>query len=123
MKKLKLYGEKKLILGFKTEGFVATIYVEGGKVRIDSKNSGLREALTDQIGRAVAAGSIHMVKPIKISPNPNEGHLGGIAHGIMPQKPGDDKFLEALQYDEMIWASGNFAGYKISGALSKIIEE
>ncbi len=121
MKKLKLYGEKKWLFGFKRRGFVAEVCVNDGKVVVFSKNSRLRDELQREIDKRAAHNFITRTKAIREEkpglPRPNIHHIAE------PRKPEDHDFLETLKDQSAFWSTQIFDGYEISGVQSRIINE
>lgn len=121
MKKLKLYGEKKGFLGIRRKGFVAEVFVDNdGKVIVKSRNKKLERELLEMINERIQKNLTTLTKSVR------EQFFGGkeaCHHVEEVKKPGDSKFLDAIRDASALWHTQTFAGYKISGILSKFVEE
>ena len=117
MKKLKLYGEKKLFWGIKRKGIVAEIYV-GGKdenLTVESKYPEVKKDLADALDHLVKSGELLLKKGVGIG---EEHATIGVS-----QKPGDALFLEALKSYGPFWWGKKFGGWEINELLSVIVTE
>ncbi|MBI5401491.1 hypothetical protein HZB05_01535 [Candidatus Wolfebacteria bacterium] len=120
MKKLKLIGIKKGWFGREIQKIVADIYVQDGKVVVESKDQKekekLQKAINDRLEYPGAFG-IRKSRDIK--------DKRGIVTELyqITQKPGDPQFLEALTSAFGFWHDKKFGDYQIIPTISKIIEE
>ena len=120
MKKLRLYGEKKIFLWFKSKRFIADVYVQDGKVVVDSKNSQIKRELLKEIDERIKADLIYRGRGIWEEKDGKRIHYDVLE----PQRPGDIYFLETLLNGySAFWGEKTFGGYTISDIFSKIIEE
>lgn len=121
MKKLKLVGIKKGWFGRKIKKIVADIYVQDGKVVVESKDREEARKLQKEINyRAVQAipFGIRKCREIKDEKGRNVTELYQIN-----QKPGDPLFLEALASAFGFWIDKKFGDYEVYETISKIVEE
>lgn len=118
MKKLKLYGTKKLLLGFfDRKGFIAEVFVDPAtnELVVISSRSQLRDDLIKKLQNFIKSGDVMLKKSI----SDKDGHtLSGVL-----QHPGDEKFLEALKGSGPFWWDKKFDGYEINEVASKIVDE
>lgn len=120
MKKLKLYGEKKILWIFKKKGFIAEIYIINRKMIIVSKDKKVKEALGEALNKRVQQNLIFLTKGMKKELQGDQK----IHHSIIDYKKIEDpEFLSALRDASAFWETNTFNGYKISGVLSKLMEE
>ncbi|XOB40720.1 MAG: hypothetical protein ACKKMR_01775 [Candidatus Nealsonbacteria bacterium] len=120
IKKLRLYGEKD---GLK--GFIADIYVKNNKLIVESENKKVKKELFEEINKEIQKGEAFRI--------PYTEHTGRtIEEGVLLQKIGDSKFLEALEAefwkviglgDMGKFGNKKFGGYEIKAYKSKIIEK
>ncbi|MCX6813025.1 MAG: hypothetical protein NTV77_00820 [Candidatus Azambacteria bacterium] len=128
MKKIKLVGIKKGWFGREIEKIIADIYVQDGKVIVESKYPKLKEELQKELdGLAYTTGAfgIRKCRDVIDEKGRNVTELYQIN-----QKPGDAKFLEALLGAVWFWGEKKFndykkefGGYLIIPTISKIVEE
>jgi hypothetical protein len=112
MKKLKLYGEKKIFGPFKKKGFIAEVFVVDGKVVVESKNKKVKEELQKEIDEGIKNDEITISRSVwEEFPDGRKAHY----HLAEPKKPTDPKFLNALRDYSELWSTHTFAGYEISG--------
>jgi hypothetical protein len=64
MKKLKLYGEKKIFGPFKKKGFIAEVFVVDGKVVVESKNKKVKEELQKEIDEGIKNDEITISRSV-----------------------------------------------------------
>jgi hypothetical protein len=120
MRKLKLYGEKKIFGPFKKRGFIAEVFVINGEVIVKSKNESVKRELQEKINKRIREDLIILTKGIR------EKFPDGrkLYYSIMERKkPEDPEFLDAIRDASAFWSVNTFGGYKISGVLSKFVEE
>lgn len=116
MKKLKLYGEKKLFWVIPQKGFIADVFVDGkNNPIIESKYAEVKKDLSAAINDLVKSGKL-LLRGGRIEKDVC------ITFGTK-QKPGDPKFLEALKDDTDLWWDKKYGGFEISPLSSEIIEE
>lgn len=116
MKKLRLYGEKKIFLGFLRRRFIADIFVDQNNVcTVESKNFTVKKELLAAINELGRNNEIILRK----------GVIEGNTHTSIGEtkKPGDKDFLIALKEYRTLWRDRRFGGYKIFSVKSKIIDE
>jgi len=120
MRKLKLYGEKKIFGPFKKKGFIAEVFVVDGKVVVESKDKKVKEELQKEIEEDIKNNAITLSRGVwEEWPDGRKVHY----HLAEPKKPTDPKFLDALRDYSALWDTHTFGGYEISGLLSKFVEE
>lgn len=118
MRKLKLYGEKKIFGPFKKKGFIAEISVVDGKVVVKSKDKKVKEDLEREIKKRIESEAITFSWGVTEKlPDGGKAHY----HLAEPKKPTDPEFLEALREYSVLWSTHTFGGYEISGLLSEVI--
>lgn len=121
MKKIKLVGIKKGWFGREIQKIVADIYVQDGKVIVESKYPKIKEELQkelDLVAYTTGAFGIRKCRYIK----DKKGNETDIQLIQINQKPGDPKFLEAV-LDSWFWDDKKFDGFEIYETISKIVEE
>jgi len=120
MKKLKLVGIKKIWF-WEIRRVVAEVFVQEGKVIVESRNPKIKEDLQREIDQfAYRRGFLfRWSKDIK----DKQGRI--IRHELWArnQKPGDPGFLEALRGTTWFWKDKKFGGYEIYETISKIVDE
>jgi len=122
MKKIKLVGIKKGWFGRKIKKIVADIYVQNGKVIVESKYPELKEGLQKELDRfAYTTGAFGIRKSRYIKDK--KGNVMDIQLIQINQKPGDLEFLEALLGATWFWSDKKFDDYEIYETISKIVEE
>jgi len=120
MKKLKLYGKKKIFLGFRLKGFVADVYVHDGKVLVYSKNRKLRDELQKEINERIEKDLIYRGRGIWEEKDGKRIHYDILE----TQRPKDTYFLETLLKGySAFWNEKTFGGYVILNTFSKIEEK
>lgn len=123
MKKLKLYGEKKTLGIVLRKGFIAEVYVKDGKVIIESKNKKIKEEIEKVINEVLSEKEDYFYYRTGDEYfNKKTGHWGYRTY-MVPQKPTDPEFLEALKDSDWFWEDEKFGGYEIDPIFSKIVEE
>lgn len=109
MRKLKLWGWMLGKMSPKDGRFVATVYVEGGKVVINADTLRLAQDLHD----AIDPGAYER----------------GLRHIIVPHESGtfetarDPQFLEAVIEQTGLWVGRTYDGWTIDAVISKIVDE
>ncbi|MBI5401492.1 hypothetical protein HZB05_01540 [Candidatus Wolfebacteria bacterium] len=121
MKKLKLVGIKKGWFGRKIKKNVADIYVQDNKVIVESKYQKSREELQKELDRLAYIGAFGIRKSREIKDK--KGNVTDIQDFQINQRPGDQKFLEALAGCGWFWDDKKFDGYEVYETISKIVEE
>lgn len=108
MKKLKLYGTCEVYGGGKKEGFIATVLIKNGVVRVDNA---ITPYVQSELLRAITA------------------HAPGFLYSDNPHGPGefqrvgDPFFLEALRNESTLWYAKTYDGWSIVPARCIIIDE
>jgi len=120
MKKLKLYGEKRVFLWIKQRGFVAEVFVQDGKIVVQAEDRKLQEELQKEIDIVLKNNSIiHFKSVTEHLPGKRKVHF----HAEESIGPEDTDFLKALWQTSFSWHKKNFAGYRIDGGSSRIFDE
>lgn len=124
IEKLRLFGEKD-----EERDFIASVYVEDGKVKVGSKNHQIAELLSKMINKELRRSG-----GFRLPWSETELDFGHLTHsdGFRWQRPGDSHFLEALDaefFEHMgLGMKGKLrntmvCGYRINSNLSELIEE
>jgi len=122
MRKIKLIGIKKGWFGREIEKIIADIYVQDGKVIVESKYQKEKEELQKELNRlAYTTGAFGIRKSWDIKDK--KGNVTNTQYGQINQRPGDPKFLEAVLASTWFWHDKKFDDYEIIPTISKIVEE
>lgn len=120
MKRLKLYGVKKIFVFLNKKGFVADVFVRNGKTVVEAKNQQIKKEIEQQIDFWLQSEYSGPLLPKHEIVRDNNGRIQRHTSVEIPQKPKDPDFLLALSGK---LSENKIAGYKILFSESKIVEE
>jgi len=111
-RELRLIGKKKFFFFFKIKRHIATLFVKGGTLQIESKYQNVKKDLENRIDRLIQEGG----------PWIGHGFWKENTHILMgkPQKPKDEYFLEALQDSHELWWENTFGDYHVNKMASRV---
>lgn len=115
MKKIKLTGVKEGWFGRKVKKHIADLYVQDGKVVLDSKYKGSKE-LEEEINEAAN-------REVFRKKYGDDSREEGPTFWMTSKKPEDPDFLGALRDTPGFFLGKKLGKYEVNMTLSKIVEE
>ncbi|MFH1656528.1 MAG: hypothetical protein ABH956_02005 [Candidatus Nealsonbacteria bacterium] len=119
MKKLNLVGVRKTWFGVTIKKIVAKVYIQDGKVIVESGNEKVKEDLQREIDRLAYQGAF-MINT-NIEKRDKQGNLIQHQRFVKLCKPDNPKFLDSLRSATWFWHKKIFGGYEIYQTISKIV--